>query len=108
MLLKKIYLYVKKLYQIAKKILWFLGAAGSTTAEVGVAFGANAEVLVYASYCVGLKADVSLEVDLSLGFYKSLDDILGHYYMLGGGVDITKKKTDETEANVKIIKVRIL
>ena len=73
-----------------------------------MAFGANAEVLVYASYCVGLKADVSLEVDLSLGFYKSLDDILGHYYMLGGGVDITKKKTDETEANVKIIKVRIL
>ena len=60
--------------------------------------------MVYAAGCVGLKADVSLELDLSVGFWKSIDDILGLYYMLGVGTDITGNKTDETEANVKIIK----
>ena len=84
--------------------LQFLGAGPSTTAEVGVAVGANAEVLVYASGCAGLKADVSVELDAALGFWNSLDDILGHYYMLGAGADINGDKSDETEANVKIIK----
>jgi len=80
------------------------GAGPSSTAEVGVAVGANAEVLVYASGCAGLKADVSVELDAALGFWNSLDDILGHYYMLGAGADINGDKSDETEANVKIIK----
>jgi hypothetical protein len=43
-------------------------------------------------------------LDLSVGFWESIDDILGLYYMLGVGTDITGNKTDETEANVKIIK----
>jgi len=85
-----------------------VAAAGvSTTGEIGVAFGSNGEILVFAGRCLGLKADVSVELDIMLGFWNSIDDVLGPIYQLGIGADTTELKNekgnDETGAHVEQI-----
>jgi len=85
-----------------------VAAAGvSKTGEIGVAFGSNGEILGYAGSCLGLKADISVELDIMLGFWNSIDDMLGTIYQLGFGADTTELKdekgNDETGAHVEQI-----
>lgn len=84
-----------------------LAAGISTTGEIGVAFGSTGEILGFAGRCLGIKADVSVELDIALGFWNSVDDILGPIYQVGVGADTSELKnengTDETGAHVEQI-----
>ena len=90
-----------------KTILKLLAAGISKTGEIGVALGSNGEILGYAGSCLGLKADVSVELDIALGFRNSIDDMLGTNYQLGFGADTAELKNekgnDETGAHVEQI-----
>ena len=61
--------------------------------------------MLFGSYCLGLKADVSRELDLTLVLWKSIDEILGSSFVFGVGADITEDYpvSDETEVGVKLI-----
>ena len=70
-----------------------------------MAFGSNGEILVYAGSCLGLKADISVELDIALGFWNRTDIMLGTIYQLGLGADTAELKNepgnDETGAHVE-------
>ena len=61
----------------------------------------------FAGGCLGLKADVSVELDVALGFWNSIDDIGGPIYQVGVGADTAELKNepgnDETGAHVEQI-----
>ena len=61
--------------------------------------GSSGEALIFWSRCLGIKYDVSAEVDISFSFWKSLDSIPGLTHSFGVGYDITYegKPSDSNE-----------
>ena len=66
-------------------IPFFLGAGGSGTFEIGLAFGSDGQMVVFSTFCIGFKLDVSAEVDILVGWVRSLDDIPGQSYQYAFG-----------------------
>ena len=78
-----------------EKYHFFLAAGISQTGDIGVAFGSKGEILVYAGSCIGLKADISVELDIALSFWNDIDGMLGTFYQLGFGADTTELKNEK-------------
>merc|ERR1711971_1229858 len=53
-------------------------AAGATkTGELGIAIGSNGDIMLFGSRCLGVKADLSLELDVVVGAWTSINEIPG-------------------------------
>ena len=96
------------MYKMLKYFFLYILAAGlSATAEVGLAVDTSGQVLLFGSYCTGLKADVSMEVDVVLGQWFKIDNVIGSNFALGIGVDISEPKkatgTRERGGNIELI-----
>ena len=68
--------------------LFILAAGVAASVEVGLAVDSSGEVLLFLSFCTGLKLDISIEADLVVGHWFNLEDILGSTYALGLGGDV--------------------
>jgi len=83
-------------------------AAGpSKSGEVGIAIGSNGDIIVYGTNCLGVKADLSLELDIVLGGWTSIKNIPGRNYAIGLGTDTANFQnedgTDESGGNFEIV-----
>ena len=72
-----------------------------------MAIGSNREILVYSSHCFGVKSDLSLELDVVLGAWTSINDIAGRTTAVGLGADTgdfeNESGTEETGANFELM-----
>jgi hypothetical protein len=87
--------------------LKFLAAGASGSGEFGIALGSNGDILVFSSHCLGVKSDLSLEFDVVVGAWSSINDITGRNYAIGLGTDtaefLNEYGNDETGGNFKIV-----
>ena len=83
----------------------FLAAAGSLTSELGLALDSSGKIMLFASFCNGIKSDVSIEFDVVLGFWTGIDKILGDTVSIGVGSDILELEsgTEEEGGNVELV-----
>lgn len=86
---------------------WLIAAGASKTGEVGIAIGSNGDIIMFESRCLGVKADLSLELDIVLGAWSSINNIPGRNYALGLGTDTANFQnedgTDESGGNFEIV-----
>ena len=79
----------------------------SFSGELGVALDSSGKLMLFTSFCNGLKADISLEFDLVLGYWTSLDNILGETLVGGIGSDflefIEETGTEEKGGNFELV-----
>ena len=63
--------------------------------------------MIFVSKCTGIKFDKSVEIDYVLGYWTSIEDILGQTFALGVGLDIAalgkKSDSDENGAQIEIL-----
>jgi len=83
-------------------------AAGvAKSGELGIAFGSNGDILFFGSRCLGVKTDVSLEFDVVVGAWTSINYILGQNYAIGLGIDNVNFKnelgTEESGGNFEVL-----
>merc|ERR1712037_970988 len=92
-------------YSVALSPSVAAGASGS--GEFGIALGSNGDILVFSSHCLGVKSDLSLEFDVIVGAWSSINDITGRNYAIGVGTDtaefLNEYGNDETGGNFKIV-----
>ena len=83
----------------------FLAAAGSLTLELGLALDSSGKIMLFASFCNGIKSDVSIEFDVVLGLWTGIDKILGDTVSIGVGSDILELEsgTEEEGGNVELV-----
>ena len=62
---------------------------------------------MFSSHCLGVKSDLSLEFDVIVGAWSSINDITGRNYAIGVGTDtaefLNEYGNDETGGNFKIV-----
>ena len=62
---------------------------------------------MFSSHCLGVKSDLSLELDIVLGVWTSINDIPGRNFAIGIGADtydfLSESGTDESGGNFKIL-----
>ena len=84
-----------------------LAGVGSKSGEFGIALSANGDIMVFRSHCLGVKTDASVELDIVLGAWPSINDIPGQNFAIGMGSDtadfLNEVGTDESGGNFKII-----
>ena len=78
---------------------WLLAAG-----EVGIGIGSNGDIIVFGGHCLGVEADLSLDLDIVLGgAWTSINDILGWNFALGLETDAANFRnevgTDEFGGN---------
>ena len=65
----------------------------------------SGQVLLFSTLCSGLKMDVSIEADVSVGHWFRLDDVIGPNFTLGVGNDLVEvpASTRERGANSELV-----
>ena len=65
----------------------------------------SGQVLLFSTLCSGLKMDVSIEADVSVGHWFRLDDVIGPTFSLGLGGDLLEvpASTRERGVNFKLV-----
>ena len=62
---------------------------------------------MFNSHCLGVKSDLSLEFDVIVGAWTSINDITGRNYAIGLGTDtaefLNEYGNDETGGNFKLV-----
>ena len=96
------------MYKMLKPFILYIPAAGlSATGEFGLAVDGLGQVLLFASLCTGLKADMSMEADIVLGHWFNINDVIGSTWALGIGGDLLNVGkavgTRERGANFELI-----
>ena len=50
---------------------------------MGIAIGSNVDIMLFGSHCLGVKADPSLELDIVVGAWTSINDIPDRNFAIG-------------------------